>query len=131
MVVSTMQVFEDSAKPDYCTRGTRFGNHSCNESLASVPSTFFASDFGKLTYIAYFDGGARAFDIRDPYHPKDVAHYVAAVHPLPYGEQPPNMVLRRWDEDRPDRVVVVAAYPVLLLADHAAVRLATQGLVAD
>jgi hypothetical protein len=27
----------------------------------------------------------------DPYHPKDVAHYVGTVHPLPYGEQPPNM----------------------------------------
>jgi hypothetical protein len=92
MVVSTMQVPEDEAKPDYCTRGTRFGTHSCNESLASVASTFFAPDFGKLTYIAYFDGGARVFDIRDPYHPKDVAHYVAAVHPLPYGEQPPNTV---------------------------------------
>lgn len=94
MVVSTMQVFEDADKPrpDYCTRGTRFGNHSCNEALASVASTFFAPDFGKLTYIAYFDGGARVFDIRDPYHPKEVAHYVAAVHPLPYGEQPPNTV---------------------------------------
>jgi hypothetical protein len=85
-VVSTMQVFEDDASnngndnsqgnnnnqggsgtPDYCTRGTRFGTHSCNEALASIPSTFFAPDFGKLTYIAYFDGGARVFDIRDPY----------------------------------------------------------------
>lgn len=94
MVVSTMQVFEDadSPKPDYCTRGTRFGNHSCNEALASVPSTFFAQDFGKLTYIAYFDGGARVFDIRDPYHPKEVAHYVAALHPLAFGEQPPNVI---------------------------------------
>jgi hypothetical protein len=92
MVVSTMQVFEDSDKPDYCSRGTRFGTHSCNEALASIPSTFFAPDFGKLTYIAYFDGGARVFDIRDPYHPEEVAHYVAAVHPLPYGEQPPNIV---------------------------------------
>jgi hypothetical protein len=90
--VSTMQVFEDSAKPDYCSRGTRFGPHSCNEVLAHVPSTFFAPDFGKLTFISWFDGGARAFDIRDPYHPKDVAHYVPAVTPLPFGEQPPNIV---------------------------------------
>ena len=92
MVVSTMQVFEDIAKPDYCTRGTRFGTHSCNEVLAHVPSTFFAADFGKLTFVSYFDGGARAFDIRDPYHPQDVAHYVAAVHALPFGEQPPNVI---------------------------------------
>ena len=92
MVVSTLQVAEDSAKPDYCSRGTRFGPHSCNEVLAHVPSTFYAPDFGKLTFIAYFDGGARAFDIRDPYHPQDVAHYVGAVHALLYGEQPPNVI---------------------------------------
>lgn len=81
MVVSTMQVFEDIAKPDYCTRGTRFGTHSCNEVLAHIPSTFYAPYYGKLTFISYFDGGARAFDIRDPYHPIDVAHYVDAVGP--------------------------------------------------
>jgi hypothetical protein len=92
MAVSTMQVFEDSAKPDYCTRGTRFGPHSCNEVLAHVPSTFNPQDWGKLTFISWFDGGARAFDIRDPYHPKDVAHYVPAVTPLPFGEQPPSVV---------------------------------------
>jgi hypothetical protein len=33
MVISTMQVFEDSARPDFCTRGTRFGTHSTNESF--------------------------------------------------------------------------------------------------
>ena len=85
MVVSTLQVNDDSAKPSYCSRGTRFGTHSCNEVLAHVPSTFYAPDFGKLTFISYFDGGARAFDIRDPYRPQDVAHYVAAVHALPFG----------------------------------------------
>lgn len=87
MVVSTMQVFEDSAKPDYCTRGTRFGTHSCNEFFAGFNSltgvnqgTFYPPYYGKLTFISYFDGGARAFDIRDPYHPQDVAHYVAPVN---------------------------------------------------
>ena len=79
MVVSTMQVFEDADKPDYCTRGTRFGTHSCNEIFAHIPSTFYGPYYGKLTFISYFDGGARVFDIRDPYHPKDVAHYVAPV----------------------------------------------------
>jgi len=73
MVISTMQVQEDSAKPDFCTRGTRFGTHSTNES-------FFAPYYGKLLFIANFDGGLRVYDIRDPYHPQEVAHFVPPVN---------------------------------------------------
>lgn len=73
MVISTMQVQEDSAKPDFCTRGTRFGTHSTNES-------FYAPYYGKLLFIAYFDGGLRVFDIRDPYHPQEVAHFIPPVN---------------------------------------------------
>ncbi len=73
MVISTMQVQEDSAKPDFCTRGTRFGTHSTNES-------FFAPYYGKLLFVAYFDGGLRVFDIRDPYHPQEVAHFIPPVN---------------------------------------------------
>ena len=73
MVISTMQVQEDSAKPDFCTRGTRFGTHSTNES-------FFPNYYGKLLFIAYFDGGLRVFDIRDPYHPQEVAHFIPPVN---------------------------------------------------
>lgn len=74
MVISTMQVHEDSANPDFCTRGTRFGTHSTNES-------FYAPYYGKLLFIAYFDGGARVFDIRDPYHPKNVAYFIPNLTP--------------------------------------------------
>ena len=74
MVISTMQVFEDSAKPDFCTRGTRFLNHSTNES-------FYAPYCGKLLFIANFDAGLRVWDVRDPYHPLEVAHFVPPVDP--------------------------------------------------
>lgn len=69
MVISTMQVQEDSASPDFCTRGTRFGTHSTNES-------FYAPYYGKLLFIANFDGGLRVWDIRDPYHPQNVAFFI-------------------------------------------------------
>ncbi len=69
MVISTMQVQEDSASPDLCTRGTRFGTHSTNES-------FYAPYYGKLLFIANFDGGLRVWDIRDPYHPLNVAYFI-------------------------------------------------------
>ena len=74
MVISTMQVFEDSANPDFCTRGTRFRNHSTNES-------FYAPYWGKLLFIANFDAGLRVWDIRDPYHPQEVAHFIPPVDP--------------------------------------------------
>jgi len=72
MAISTMQVHDDSAKPDFCTRGTRFGTHSTNES-------FYKPYYGKLLFIAYFDGGLRVFDIRDPYRPKNVAFFIPNV----------------------------------------------------
>lgn len=72
MVISTMQVQEDSANPDFCTRGTRFGPHSTNES-------FYAPYYGKLLFIANFDGGLRVWDIRDPYHPQNVAFFIPNV----------------------------------------------------
>ncbi len=73
MVISTMQVFEDSAKPDFCSRGTRFLNHSTNES-------FYAPYWGKLLFIANFDAGLRVWDVRDPYHPQEVAHFIPPLN---------------------------------------------------
>ncbi len=72
MVISTMQVQEDSASPDFCSRGTRFGTHSTNES-------FYAPYYGKLIFIADFDAGVRVWDIRDPYHPLNVAYFIPNV----------------------------------------------------
>jgi hypothetical protein len=36
--------------------------------------------YGKLMTSAWFDAGLRVTDIRDPYHPVEVAHFVAPVN---------------------------------------------------
>jgi len=75
----------DAAKPqavstfdvpagDFCTRGGRFGPHSSNESFAPMY-------YGKLVFLAYFNAGVRAVDIRDPFHPREAAFYIPAVTP--------------------------------------------------
>jgi hypothetical protein len=69
-VVSTFDV----PPGDFCTRGGRFGPHSSNESFTPIY-------YGKLVFLAYFNAGVRAVDIRDPFHPREAAFYVPAVTP--------------------------------------------------
>lgn len=56
----------------FCSRGGRFGTHSSNESFTRVY-------YGRLMFFAHFNAGVRAVDIRDPYHPKEVAYYIPAT----------------------------------------------------
>jgi hypothetical protein len=64
--------FQVPASPgDFCRRGGRFGPHSSNESFTSV-------FYRKLVFIAYFNAGVRAVDVRDPYHPREVAYFIPA-----------------------------------------------------
>ena len=58
MVVSNWTVPEASG--NFCQRGGRFGAHSSNESMAPV-------FYKKLAFIAFFNAGVRALDMRDPY----------------------------------------------------------------
>ena len=51
------------ASGNFCERGGRFGSHSSNESMAPV-------FYKKMAFIAFFNAGVRALDIRDPYHPE-------------------------------------------------------------
>ena len=73
MVLSTMSVdpFDGDKYPrgNYCTRGARFGVHSSEENFNNPL-------YGKLTAIAYFTGGVRIWDIREPHAPVEVAFYV-------------------------------------------------------
>ncbi|HEU5304946.1 MAG TPA: hypothetical protein VFU40_09920 [Gemmatimonadales bacterium] len=70
--VSTFQVPE--ARGEFCWRGGRFGPHSSNESFAPI-------FYRKLVFLAYFNAGGRAVDIRDPYNPREVAFYIPATTP--------------------------------------------------
>jgi hypothetical protein len=73
MVLSTMWVDprlgEKYPRGNYCTRGARYGVHSSEENFRNP-------FYGKLTFLAYFTGGVRAWDIREPQGPVEVGFYV-------------------------------------------------------
>ena len=68
--VSTWTVPEDSG--NFCTAGGRFGTHSTNENFTPV-------FYNRVAFVAHFNAGVRAVDIRDPYHPKEIGFYIPAV----------------------------------------------------
>jgi hypothetical protein len=70
MVVSSWTVPEASG--EFCARGGRFGSHSSNESMAPIY-------YKKLAFIAFFNAGVRALDIRDPYHPREVGYFIPSI----------------------------------------------------
>ena len=73
MVLSTMSVDprlgEKYPRGNYCDRGARFGVHSSEENFRNPY-------YGKLSFLAYFTGGVRAWDIREPQVPVEVGFYV-------------------------------------------------------
>jgi hypothetical protein len=73
MILSTMSVDpragEKYPRGNYCTRGARFGVHSSEENFRNPY-------YGRLTFLAYFTGGVRAWDIREPQAPVEVGFYV-------------------------------------------------------
>jgi hypothetical protein len=68
--VATAQV--PASEGGFCDRGGRFGPHATNEE-------FGPPFYQKLIFVSYFNAGVRAFDVRDPYNPKDVAYFIPAV----------------------------------------------------
>jgi hypothetical protein len=75
MVISNFQVPEASG--NFCARGGRFGTHSSNESMAPV-------FYKKIAFLAYFNAGVRAVDIRDPYHPAEIGYFIPSITPATY-----------------------------------------------
>jgi hypothetical protein len=68
--VATAQV--PAASGAFCDRGGRFGPHSTNEE-------FGPPFFQKLVFVAYFNGGVRAFDVRNPYSPQEAAFFIPSA----------------------------------------------------
>ena len=56
----------------FCGRGGRFGTHSSNENFTPIY-------YRRVLFIAHFNAGVRALDIRDPLQPKEIAYYVPAI----------------------------------------------------
>lgn len=65
--VANFQVPEESG--DFCERGGRFGTHSSNESMTPIY-------YGKIVFLAYFNAGIRAVDIRDPFSPQEIGYFI-------------------------------------------------------
>jgi len=60
----------------FAKRGGRFGAHNLHENRP-VPGTWISE---QVIVGTFFNGGVRAFDLADPFHPVEVAH---AVPPAP------------------------------------------------
>ena len=79
MVLSTMWVDpkagEKYPRGNYCKRGARYGVHSSEENFTNPY-------YGRLTFLAYFTGGVRAWDIREPQGPVEVGFYVPESNAL-------------------------------------------------
>ena len=68
--VATWTVPEASG--NFCSRGGRFGTHSSNENMTPIY-------YNRVLFIAHFNAGVRAVDIRDPFNPKEIAFFIPAV----------------------------------------------------
>ncbi len=68
--VSTWTVPESDG--NFCSAGGRFGAHSTNESFTPVY-------YGRLLFVAHFNAGVRAVDVRDPFHPQEIGYYIPAI----------------------------------------------------
>jgi hypothetical protein len=68
--VSSFTVPEASG--NFCSRGGRFGTHSSNENFTPIY-------YRRILFLAHFNAGVRAVDVRDPYHPREVAYFIPAI----------------------------------------------------
>lgn len=60
---------------DFCDRGLRFGPHNLHENR---PGSYRSAE---LLFATYFNAGLRVYDVADPSHPVELAHWVPPVPP--------------------------------------------------
>ena len=60
---------------EFVRRGGRFGAHNLHENLP-VPGSWKSE---QIVVGTFFNAGVRAYDVLNPYQPKEVAHYVPAA----------------------------------------------------
>ena len=84
---------------DFATRGLRFGPHNLHENR---PGSYRSAE---VVFATYFNAGLRVYDVADPAHPVELAHYIPA---LPAGQ-----------EDIQSNDVFVAADGLVYLTDRA------------
>jgi len=70
--VEVAQWTVDEAIGNYCARPGRVGSHSSHESFTPIY-------YGRVMFIAHFNAGVRAVDIRDPYQPREIAYFVPSA----------------------------------------------------
>ena len=63
----------DEKAGNFCNRGGRFGAHSSHENMTPIYHK-------RLAFFAWFNGGLRVVDYRNPYKMKEVAYYVPAIN---------------------------------------------------
>lgn len=68
--VATWSVPEESG--NFCSGGY-FSTHSSNENRTPIY-------YNRVLFIAHHNAGARAVDIRDPYHPKEIGYYIPSTN---------------------------------------------------
>jgi hypothetical protein len=59
----------DPKPGNFCARPGRIGAHASNERFTTIY-------YRRILFIAHFNAGVRVLDIRDPYRPREIAHYV-------------------------------------------------------